>query len=249
MILAAIAGRQHGAISRAQLLAAGLTTREIDRRVHRGLLIRVHRGVYRVGHAATSIEASYMAAVLACGEGALLCGRSAAYLHRLLKHPPRTPEVLTPTERRVAGVKARRSRAIDPRDRTTVRGIAATSVPRTIVDLAAGLTPSELASACHEAGVLHRTTPRHVEAVLARRPNSPGAAELRAIASGETKVSLSELERRFLELLSRHGLPLPIANKPASGRRVDCRWPEHRLTVELDSYRFPRRLSRKPLAN
>jgi very-short-patch-repair endonuclease len=55
---------------------------------------------------------------------------------------------------------------------------------------------------------------------------------------GDVKVSLSELERRFLELLRAAGLPLPIMNRRAGGHRVDCRWPEYGLTVELDSYRF-----------
>ena len=73
---------------------------------------------------------------------------------------------------------------------------------------------------------------------LARRPNARGAANLRAVMSGEARVSLSRLESRFLELLREHGLPLPQTNRPAGGRRVDCRWPEHRLTVELDSYGF-----------
>ena len=83
----------------------------------------------------------------------------------------------------------------------------------------------------------YRTTPRDVAAVLARRPNTNGAAKLRAVLEGEP-VSLSRLESKFLELLREAGLPLPLTNKVASGKRVDCRWPEHKLTVELDSYRF-----------
>ena len=55
---------------------------------------------------------------------------------------------------------------------------------------------------------------------------------------GDVRVTLSELERRFLALLREAGLPLPQTNRPAGGFRVDCRWPEHRLTVELDSYRY-----------
>jgi very-short-patch-repair endonuclease len=74
--------------------------------------------------------------------------------------------------------------------------------------------------------------------VLARRPKTPGAAKLRLILRGDARVTLSALERRFLELLREHGLPLPQTNRPAGGHRVDCRWPERRLTVELDSYRF-----------
>ena len=53
-------------------------------------------------------------------------------------------------------------------------------------------------------------------------------------------MTLSKLERAFLTLLREAGLPLPQTNRLASGRRVDCRWPEHGLTVELDSYRFHR---------
>ena len=233
-----IARGQHGVVTRAQLRAAGLTRAEVDRRIGKGVLIVVHRGVFRVGHRAPGIEATYIAAVLACGPAALLSGRAAAHLHRLLKRPPHKPEVLTPTERRVPGVAARRSRFIDPRDATTHNRIPVTTVPRTLVDLAALLPLQALARACHESGVRYRTTPAEVETVLARRPNSPGAAKLRAILRGETKVTLSELERRFLAQLREHDLPLPLTNKPAGGRRVDCRWPELRLTVELDSYRF-----------
>jgi hypothetical protein len=72
---------------------------------------------------------------------------------------------------------------------------------------------------------------------MARRPNAKGAAKLRRVLEGEP-VSLSKLESEFLKLLREAGLPPPVTNKPAGGRRVDCRWPEHGLTVELDSYRF-----------
>ena len=77
-----------------------------------------------------------------------------------------------------------------------------------------------------------------VDAVLERRPNSPGAAKLRQVLHGEVRVTLSKLEARFLARLRDAGLELPQTNRPAGARRVDCRWPEHRLTVELDSYRY-----------
>jgi hypothetical protein len=227
-------------VKREVLLRAGVTVAEIDHRVRTGGLLVEHRGVYRVGHQAPNLEARYMAAVLACGEGALLCGRAAGYLFGAFKGPAPPPEVLTPTERRVAGVKTRRSRAMDPRDATTWRGIPVTTLPRTLVDLAAVLDEEELARACHEAGVRHKTTPAQVEAVLERRPNSPGAAKLRAVLTGDVRVTLSKLERRFLAVLRAAGLPLPETNRPAGGRRVDCRWPGRRLTVELDSYTYHR---------
>ena len=74
--------------------------------------------------------------------------------------------------------------------------------------------------------------------MLERRPKSPGAAKLWLIMAGDEPVTLSKLERGFVKLMRQERRPLPITNKPAGGRRVDCRWPEHKLTVELDSYRF-----------
>jgi hypothetical protein len=146
--------------------------------------------------------------------------------------------VTTPAERRVKGVETRRSRKLDLRDATVHRGIPITTVPRTLVDLSAELGPDDLARACHEAGVLHRTTPGRVEAVLGRRPNAPGAPRLRAVLRGDVQVTLSKLERTFLKRLEDANLPLPETNRPAGGRRVDCRWSDPPLTVELDGYRF-----------
>jgi very-short-patch-repair endonuclease len=203
-----------------------------------GSLLRVHPGVYRVGHRAPSTEARYLAAVLAAGEGALLSGRAAAHLLEILKGTAPAPEVTARTQRRIGGVTTHRSRRLDPRDATVLKGIPVTTVPRTLVDIAADLSLDALARACHEAGVRYRTTPAQVEAVLARRPSNPGAKQLRRIIHGDVHVTLSKLEAHFLELLRNAGLPLPVTNRPAGGRRVDCRWPEHRLTVELDGYRF-----------
>ena len=117
-------------------------------------------------------------------------------------------------------------------------GIPVTTVARTLVDLAAVLDAGALARACHEASVLHRTTPGEVEAVLARWPRSAGSGRLRAVLRGDVKVTLSALEGQFLRLLRAERLPLPQTNRVAGGRRVDCRWPDLRLTVELDSYRY-----------
>jgi hypothetical protein len=215
-------------------LLAGLSSTGVERWRQKGLLITQHPGVYRVGHAAPSIDASFIAAVKACGEGAFRRGRAGGYLLGLLKRPPPQPEVWTATERRIAGIKTRRSRRA--REVIKVRGIPVTSVAETLVDLAAVLTEEELARACHEAGVRYRTTPRQVEAVLPK--NAPGSRKLRAVMSGDTHVTLSQLERAFLKLLRDAGLPRPQTNKVAGSKRVDCRWPDRKLTVELDSYRF-----------
>jgi hypothetical protein len=215
-----------------------MTARQINRRLRRGGLIRVHRGEYRVGHRAPSIEATYLAAVFAAGEGAFLSGLAAAHLHGLVKGSPPIPEVTARTERRIEGVRTHRCRFLNAQDATLFRGIPVTTVPRTLVDIAAELSADALARACHEAGVRYRTTPAQVEAVLAQRPTIPGGRTLRRVIHGDVHVTLSKLEKRALQLLSEDGLPLPITNREAGGRRVDCRWPEHHLTVELDGYRF-----------
>jgi very-short-patch-repair endonuclease len=221
-------------------LDAGLSGKEIRGRLEKGALLRVHRGVYRVGHRAPSIEARYMAAVLACGEGALLCGLAAAHLWGLVKGSAPPPEVIAPTQRRVKGVKTTRRRSGHKERGTKRRGIPITTVPSTLVDISSLLPLPDLARACHEAGVKYGTTPSQVEAVLATRPTAPGAKNLRKVLSGEQRVTLSALERTFLRRLEEANLPLPITNKPAGTKRVDCRWPAQALTIELDSYRYHR---------
>lgn len=233
-----VARGQHGLATRRQLLEVGVSPAEIKHRARTGALHRVHRGVYRVGHLAPSLEARYLAAVLACGESAMLSGRAAAHLLGLLKGRPPVPEVTAPTERNVPGIHTRRCRTLQPEDRTTYRGIPTTALAPTLVALAPKLAPDDLAYAVHEALVRHRLRPAQVETVLARTPNAPGAGRLRAVLRGETPVTLSKLERSFLALLRREGLPLPETNRLAGPRRVDCRWPEHAVTVELDSYRY-----------
>jgi hypothetical protein len=225
-------------ITAKQLLEAGLTRQGIQRRVSNGLLHRVYRGVYRVGHRPPSTEASYLAAVLACGEEAALSGYPAAFVHGLLRGVPPAPEISTTADRRPKGVIVHRLRHLDRLDVSVFRGIPITTLPRTIVDLAATHNLDDLARICHEAAVRYRLAPRMAYASLARRPNTPGAEKLHRILRGDVDLTLSELERSFLVLLRSAGLPLPETNRQAGGRYVDCRWPAHRLTVELDSYTY-----------
>ncbi len=237
-VLGRLAFSAYGLVNRPQLLDAGITQAEIRSRLRSGSLLPEYRGVYRVGHRALSMESRYLGAVWACGHGALLSGRAAAQLLALTNGPPPPPEVIAPVLRRVPGVITRRYRKLHADDATLYRRIPVTSVPRTLVDLAAVLDLEDLARECHEAGVKHDTTPAQVDAALRRRPGAKDAAKLRSIMSGEVQVALSKLERRFRDLLRTARLPIPVMNKVAGERRVDCRWPDHRLTVELNSYRY-----------
>jgi very-short-patch-repair endonuclease len=237
-LLSRLASAAHGVVTRRGMVAAGISATEIATRARRGQLIRVHNGVYRVGHRAPTTEASFLAAVLACGDSAVLCGLAAAHLQGLVKGVAPTPYVSAPTKRHVDGVRTRRSKLVTRDIAITCRGVPVAPPAWTLVDIASELAAEPLAQACHEAGVRYRTTPADVDAVLALRPSAPGSSVLRRVLRGEIRVTLSRLERAFLELLRDTGLPLPITNRPAGGRRVDCRWPKHRLTVELDSYRY-----------
>jgi very-short-patch-repair endonuclease len=111
-------------------------------------------------------------------------------------------------------------------------------VPRTLVDLSASVSLDELARAFHAANVRFRTTPAHVEQALERAPRAKRRALLRHVIHDDADIILSRLEGRFLRLLRVHSLPRPRTNRPAGGHSVDCRWPGHKLTVELDSYRY-----------
>ena len=214
-----------------------MTERQIDYRIGIGALIVEFPGVFRVGHRAPSIDARYIAAVKACGDGAVLSRLAAAHVFGLTRGKPPTPEVTAPRERRVKGVKTRRRRNIDPRDATTWRGIPITTVPRTVIDLSSLLSLDALALACHQAGVRYRTTPAQIEARMGQRES--GAGKLRRVLRGDAPALLSRMERRFRKLLRGRNLTLPpITNRPVGAHYVDCRWPAHKLTVELDSYTY-----------
>ena len=235
--IARVASRQHGNVTREQLLALELDRDDIKRRLRKGLLHREFRGVYRVGHRAPSLDARYSAAVLACGRDAALSGFAAAFRFAVIKGAA-PPEVTTTKNRHIPGITTHRVRHLDSRDVTKYRGIPTLTVPCVLVGLAGTLSLDALARACHEAEVKHRVGARHVEAVLARSRRVVGIAKLRAVYEGDAHVLLSWLEREFLRLLERARLPVPQTNKHLGGRYVDCRWPALNLTVELDSFTY-----------
>jgi hypothetical protein len=232
---AAIARRQHGLVTREQLLTDAIGSSTIKRWLAKGLLHRVHPGVYRFGHRAPSVDATYLAAVLAAGEGAALCGFAAAHLYGALRPAP-APEVTGPADLRLRGVITRRLAPLAPVHLRTHRGIRVTSPARTMVDLAGQAPLGVLAEISHQLGVLQRLTAEDVFAAMAQRGRVNGAAKLRAIYVGDAAVILSRLERRFVGLLRSAGFPLPRTNRKVGSFYVDCRWPG--LTVELLGYRY-----------
>lgn len=231
---ARIAGGQHGVVAVRQLLDTGVSRETIARWVAKGLLHREFRGVYRFGHRAPSTEARYLAAVLACGPGSALSGHAATYHYGIVRGAAPPPEVTSKADRRHPRIRTRR-RTLGPLDVARHRGIPTLTLPALLVELSARLSLDDLALAAHEAEVRHHLVR---SAVLRAADGHPGAWKIRAVLEGDHHLVLSRLERRFLGLLRHHHLALPHTNRKQNAHYVDCRWPAHRLTVELDSFKF-----------
>lgn len=237
-----LAERQHGVVARRQLLELGLSAQTIARRARAGRLLRVGRGVYALGHRALQPEGWWMAAVLVCGERAVLSHRSAARLWGLRPWSG-TPEVTVPVEvgaRRHAGITVHRSRHLPPTDLTTRDAIPVTTVHRTLLDLAAVVPPHHLRRAVERAEERELFDLRRLHAVMARRPHVAGAPALRALLADARAHDLprtrSDVEAAVLQLCLDHRLPRPQVNRFDGANEVDFRWPDHRLVMEVDGW-------------
>ena len=239
--LARLAARQHGVVATAQLRAIGFTAQAIHRRIQAGRLHRLHRGVYAVGHARISLRGRWMAATLACGPGAVLSHRAAAALWGLCATFWGPIDVSAPTRHDIPGIRCHLVRRLRPDDATTRDGIPVTAVNRTLLDLAEVLRPQPLRTTLEAAQRLDLLDPKRLQEFCARSPGRHGLKPLRAALQDlhdEAPWTQSGLERRFLELVREAGLPEPQTNVFVAGEVVDCYWPQHRLVVEVDSFKF-----------
>ena len=188
----------------------------------------------------------WMAAVLACGAGAVLSHRSAAALWGLLRVATDRVDVATPlTQRRSrAGIAVHQTRTLLPRDVTATEGIPCTSVARTLLDLAEVVPRRRLERALEQAEVLGVFDGRAVADVLERANGRRGAGRLRAVltAAVEPSSTASELEERFLTLCRRAGIPHPAVNAWVATNeehlKVDFLWRAERLVIDTDGYAF-----------
>jgi very-short-patch-repair endonuclease len=238
--IAALAARQHGVVSRTQLLAVGLGRGAIDRRVSTARLHVLHRGVFAVGHPVLTRHGVWMAAVLAGGDGAVLSHRSAAELWGI-RRSARTPIEVTVPRHRGTRSGVQYHHILLPADEITIRdGIPVTDPARTLFDLASVVTYQQLEHALNEAEIRRLTSPLPLDALIARHPRRKGTAALRRALdkqrqTGETVIR-SGFETAFLDFAERHGLPRPRMNEPLGPYQPDAFWPDARLVVELDSY-------------
>jgi very-short-patch-repair endonuclease len=238
-----IAREQEGIVSRAQLLVVGVSRSAIHRAVRSGTLHRVHPGVYAaMAPELLTEDARIVAALLAAGDGALLSHGTAAWRWRIIPAPPSMMQLAVPRDRAaIDGLQLSVRRRLRPGDITHNAGFRTTTVPRTLLDLAADYTERALLRALAEAEFQHDVRPADIERTLRR--GHPGSANLRAALTehapgyGEMK---SRLERSFRQLLIRQGIELPLRNEPVGPWTVDCLWPEPRVAVELDGRQHER---------
>lgn len=247
----ALARSQHWVVTRAQLIELGLGPKAIRHRLRIGRLHRMMPGVYAVGRPAVDSRGRWMAAVLACGPHALLSHHSAAALLGIGEERPGPIDVVVPDHvaRRRPGIRVhRRVGLLTPGEWSerwpasgTVAGIPVTGPVPTLVDLAMCLATAELEAAVNEASHRNLIDPESLREALDVMPPRPGIGRLRRLLDRDTFVLTdTRLEQLFLPLARSADLPLPQTQVWLNGHRVDFYWPDLKLVVEADSFRYHR---------
>jgi Protein of unknown function (DUF559) len=237
-----VAERQWGVVSRAQLLDVGVSPAGIATWRRRLRLHVVHRGVYSLGHRALRVEGHRLAAVLACGPGAVLSHRSAAAHWGLLATDQIGIDVTAPRGRHAGpGIRLHSSRSLDEKDTTNHDGIPITKVPRTLLDLAATARSDQLERALAQAMYLRVYDHRAITDVVARSNGHRGTKILLLATAQEPKLTRSKWEARMLRLVRGANLPVPLCNEPFHAPdhgecKPDFHWPSQRLIVETDGW-------------
>ena len=236
--LGALAGGQHGVLTRSQLLQLGLSPAAIGRHLESGRLRPLHRGVYLVGPL-TPDHALEMAAVLAGGTTAVLSHLSALRLWRMRQARVAGPvDVTVPGSGRGRrpGIRFHRVHRLADHERGVLDGIPVTSPARTLVDVAAVLGSRELELAMAVAEREGLISCQELAALPGPYGGRPGMSALRALLRQQAGPDLtrSEAERRCLALLRAAGLPRPRVNVPVGPYELDLFWPDEALAIEVD---------------
>ncbi|MGN6255393.1 MAG: type IV toxin-antitoxin system AbiEi family antitoxin domain-containing protein [Solirubrobacterales bacterium] len=242
--LAELARRQHGVVGRVQLLEAGWSKEEINWRIRSGRLHRVHAGVYLVGHQLITREGRWMAAVLASGPDAVLSHHSAAALWMIRPNSRTRIDVTVPHRSRSSELIRRHVSEVPEDERAVKQGIPVTSVPRTILDLAATEPLDAVENLLREMEYRELWDRLSLPHLVERYPGRRGVRKVRAalerLREDPPGRRRSKLEERFAPFLRRHHLPLPRFNDwiVLGDKRfqVDCHWPGTGQIIELDGW-------------
>lgn len=243
--IAALAAGQHGVFTRAQALASGFTDKAIAIRISKGTWTRVRKGLYAVAGTPQTFLKHAMGARLLTGSASAVSHRAAAYLHGLTREEPNLVDVSvlhgTHYQSR-AGLIVHQVAALGSRDVRSVLGIPTTTATRTVVDLGGVLGPIELEQVHDDAVLRGLTSIAALRACIERvGPTRAGMGRLQRILDDrEFGVPESELERLFLRLVARYGLPLPERQVPKqSGHsRVDFAYSQLGIFIELDGRKW-----------
>jgi len=241
-VIRELAERQHGVVAHRQVLELGGGAGLALRRREGGLLIPLHKGVYALGHQRLSREGRWMAAVLACGPGAVLSHFSGGHLWNLCRS--RGPaEVL----RRSGGVKddghqrvrLHQTRRLESFEVTIERGIPVATIERILLDLAARTDAKRLERIFVQAYKSGQLSWSRLGRVFEHRRGRKGIGMLRRIALEVDPQALdtrSVTEIDFLSLCRDAHLPTPSVNVFVGNHLVDFLWPAQKVVVETDSW-------------
>lgn len=235
--IAALARGQHGYVTRRQLLDVGLGAEAVRSRVKSHRLIPVYAGVYALGHQPTLPQDQAFAAVLACGDGALLSHATAASVWGISKRWTTPFHVTVATARRRAGIQMHRGK-LHPRDFDRQLDLPVTSPARTLLDNAPELTDKALTRAVNDLLRSHLLVLEDLVATLDRHPRHRATRRLQEFIEAPTGPTASEFEDAFIAFCRRFALPQPLCNARVAGYEVDAYFPMERVIVELDGWRF-----------
>lgn len=253
-VVDALIREQHGVISRAQALEAGLSRDQVRYRLQQDVWRRIHRGVYMHRMVPQAWQSRAMAATLAID--AVASHTTAAALHDIVGVRRLGTEVTVSHGRwaKLSGVTVHQSTQVDRFDRTTVGSVPSTGLTRTVLDLGAVLSVTQLSDVVDSLVRNHRTTVWHLWDVLARHSRSGrnGCGVLRQVLeerrAGDA-VPLSEWSRMVSRLLVASGVERPVLEHRVLDERnrfvaqVDLAYPDDRIALELDSVAFHHNLA------
>lgn len=225
----------HGLVTRAQLLAEGLSHSAIRKRLLRGALVEKYPGVFTLGTERLSPEGEWAAALLAVGDGAVLSHLSAATLARAWRYREEAIDVLLGRRHRaVAGLRIHQCRDLDPLDVYVHHGIPVTTVARTLVDLSDVLIAEELVNVIHEAAYRDRFDAEATRRAMARANGRRRLHVLDDALDLYERGSAGTRSRAEVAFIKASDLPRANVNMKVEEIEVDLHWRAARLVVEID---------------
>jgi hypothetical protein len=238
-----LAERQHGVVAWRQLIDLGLGKDLIHERLNSDRLVRLHRGVFAVGHGLISQRGRWLAAVLAAGPGAVLSHGSAAALWGFRKSRGPIEVTRRSGHRRPHGIRVHQTRWLPSEHVRVEAAIPATSIERTLLDHAERLDARQLERALVDADRSGRLRWGELEQLVEDANGRRGRKLLRHLIHEVSPLAVesrSPTEVDFLALCRKAELPPPHVNVFVEGLLVDFYWPSSGLVVETDGWGFHR---------